>query len=341
MDADVVALVAFRQTLAAFGQIDGTAVADGFLELLGTHLLDEIAHAADPAVVPVAEFLERLGDRATELDGMFGLDEDIEFRAHAGTIREAATDAGVEAVVVLAADLFLCRDEPEIVDLGLGTIVFAARDRDLELPGQVGVLAVLGEVVRDGVDDRLGVETLVVVEPGCGAAKHVPCGVTTALNRRQADLVVALPHLGDVLDADPVFLDVLSGGDVEVGVAPQFVLFLASVLLGGDGEVIRDLTDDLSLVGGEIATRDLGPDHEVVVLLLGVHARPLQTLPLAATGAFLDFLVSEFALRVVVDILNNVKGMFFLFVLFDCIHANHREVIGASESQTLPSTTIV
>ncbi len=56
----------------------------------------------------------------------------------------------MEAVEVLAIDLLLRGDEPDVVDLRLCAVVGAAGDRDLELPREVGVLAVLGEEVRDG-----------------------------------------------------------------------------------------------------------------------------------------------------------------------------------------------
>ncbi len=60
-----------------------------------------------------------------------------------------------------------------------------------------------------------------------------------------------------------MFLDVLSSRDVEVGVAPEFVLFLPAVLLGGDREVVGDLADHFGLLGRELPARHLGPDHEV------------------------------------------------------------------------------
>jgi len=84
VDAHVVALIADGQVLTTGRQVDRTAVSDGLLELLGAKLFDEVTHAADTAVVAVADLLERLGDGATELDGVFGFDEGVEFRTHRG-----------------------------------------------------------------------------------------------------------------------------------------------------------------------------------------------------------------------------------------------------------------
>src|ERR1019366_2559991 len=108
------------------------------------------------------------------------------------------------------------RPQADVVDLGLGAVLEAARHRDLELPGKVGVLAVAGEERRHGTGDGKGVEGLVGVHPCDGAAEDVPGRVAAGLHGGEADGCEPAPDPGDVLDPQPVDLDGLAGGDVGV-----------------------------------------------------------------------------------------------------------------------------
>ena len=199
--------------------------------------------------------------------------------------------------------------------------MFTARDGHLELPREVAVLAVLREEVGDGVDDRLRVERLVVGDARDRTAQDVPRRVATALDRRQPDLVVAVPDLRDVLDLDPVFLDVLPGRDIEVGVAPDVVLFLAAVFLRCGRVGGRHLADGLGLLGAEIAARDLRPHHVVVLVdAVGVHPGPLQALELPVVGLVDDLLEGQPLPRVLLDVLDHVERVFPLFPLLDRVH---------------------
>src|SRR5207249_41423 len=74
MDADVVAAVVVCQVLAGGGEGVLGAGGEFRAETLGGKLLDEVAHAAGPAVLAVAELAEELGDGAGDLDGLVGAD---------------------------------------------------------------------------------------------------------------------------------------------------------------------------------------------------------------------------------------------------------------------------
>ena len=71
-------------------------------------------------------------------------DEDVDVRGHALTVGQAAPGQQIEAEGAVVGP---GRPQADVVDLGLGAVLHAPGHRDLELPGQVGVLAVAGEEV--------------------------------------------------------------------------------------------------------------------------------------------------------------------------------------------------
>ena len=101
-------------------------------------------------------------------------------------------------------------------------------------------------------DQRRGVDDLVLGDAGHRRAEDDAGHVAAGLGGGQADAFEAAPDLGDVLDPDPVQLDVLAVG--EVGGVP--------------GEVHGDLADDAQLLGGERAAVDPDAQHEVLVFEL-------------------------------------------------------------------------
>ncbi len=113
-------------------------------------------------------------------------------------------------------------DERDVVDLVRD--VLQARDRGLVLARQVGELGIADVAAHDLVDRPGRVEHLVDRVAGQRRAEHDAGAVAARLGGLQADRRQALPDLGDVLDLDPVVLDVLAVGDVG-GVAGE---------LGGD-----------------------------------------------------------------------------------------------------------
>ena len=157
VDADVVAAVALGEMLPGGSQRDARSRRQLGAERLRSQLLHQIAQAAGPAVVAVAQLVEELGDGAADLDRVLGTDEDVDVGGQARPVGEPAADQQVEpdrAVVEPG------RDQRQIVDLRLGAILAAAGDAHLELARQVGVLAVAGEEVADRHRDRVGVDDL-------------------------------------------------------------------------------------------------------------------------------------------------------------------------------------
>ena len=114
--------------------------------------------------------------------------------------------------------------------------------------------------------------------PETGTAEHVAGRVAAGLHRGEADGGEPPPDAGDVLDAEPVDLDGLAGGEVGVAGAEDPGLGAVGTLAEGVGHH-PDLPD---LRGGEEPAGDLDPHHEgVAALLLRVDAGPLQPLHLA------------------------------------------------------------
>src|SRR5829696_1975723 len=91
-------------------------------EPLWSQLLHQIAQAAGPAVVAVAELTEELGDRTADLNRFSRMDEDVDIGRQAWTIGEPAPNQQVESdrpVVEPGGD------QGQIVDLRLGAILAA------------------------------------------------------------------------------------------------------------------------------------------------------------------------------------------------------------------------
>src|SRR5699024_5829479 len=106
------------------------------------------------------------------------------------------------------------------------------------------------------LDRRRRIDELIGGDSGHRRTENDPGHVAAGLGRLQADGFEPSPDLGDVLDLDPVELDVLAIR--EVGAAA--------------GEFVRDLGDRAQLLGGELAAVDADPEHEVLVLeLMGLE----------------------------------------------------------------------
>ncbi len=118
----------------------------------------------------------------------------------------------------------------------------------LELAGQVGVVGVADVAALDLVERRGGVDDLVRGDAGDRGAEERAGRVAARLQWCQAGALEALPDRGDVLDPDPVVLDVLPVGDV--GGVP-------GVLRGG-------LAEGAQLAGAEEGAVGADPHHEVL-----------------------------------------------------------------------------
>ena len=127
-----------------------------------------------------------------------------------------------------------------------------AGQRGLELARQVGEVGVADEPLEDLLERRGAVDDLVLGDAGDRGAEEGPRGVTAGLDAAQAGGVEPVPDLGDVLDADPVVLDVLPVGDV--GGVPR--------------EVGADPAEGVDGGGGEQPAVGADPEHEVAVVEL-------------------------------------------------------------------------
>ena len=128
-----------------------------------------------------------------------------------------------------------------------------ARHRHLELARQVREAAVADERPLELLDQRARVDQLVPVDARERAADHVSPHVAAGLGEREADRVQLVEDDRHVLDPQPVELDVLAGRDVAHA-APV---------------ALRQAPDRPQLVGGDDAVRELDPQHEVPVGVLG------------------------------------------------------------------------
>ncbi len=266
MHADVVAPAAAR--LRRGGAVDQLVlevlVLQHLTELLGAPVGDQELQpgaVAQPAVAVVAEDAD---DAAVDVGDLVERDPGAEPDAELGVGGQAAADPEVEAGAVLGVDH---ADEGDVVDLVGDVQERRAGDGGLELARQVGEVRVADEAALDLVDGGRAVDDLVLGDTGHRGAEDDARGVAAGLGGGQADGLQLLPDRRDVLDPDPVVLDVLPVGQVG-GVA--------AVLLG-------DLGDGAQLGDRQPAAVDPDPEHEV----LGVELVRFQDRGLAAVDPFL------------------------------------------------------
>ena len=255
VDPDVVPVV--------LGRLGGGVVDEGAVQVLGLEHLAELLDApvgdqelqpgarAQPAVAVVAE------DRGHALPGVGDLverDPDAELLREHRVGGQAAADPQVEAGSVLGVD---GADEGHVVGLGRHVLAGVAGERGLELARQVRERRVADVAALDLLQRRGAVDDLVGGDAGDGGAEERPRRVAAGLGRVQAGGVELLPDRGDVLDPDPVVLDVLPVGHV-----------------GGVTGVVRgDLAQRPDRGGREERTVGAHAHHEelVVELLLLEH----------------------------------------------------------------------
>ena len=214
----------------------------------------------DPGPVPqpaVAVVAEQPGHPGPDLGDLAGPDERAQPLADHRVGGQAAADPQVVPGLPVVVDH---ADERDVVDLVDGALRRAAADRGLELARQVGERGVADVALGDRVDLRRGVDDLAGVDAGQRAAEDDPRGVAAGLGGGQADRFERVPDVGDVLDLDPVQLDVLPVGHVRRAARVP----------------ARDVGDDAQLVVGQLAAVDADPQHEVAVVeFLGLEHRGL------------------------------------------------------------------
>ena len=124
----------------------------------------------------------------------------------------------------------------------------------LNLRGRFAYSRVADVAAQDLIDGGRAVDDLVGGDAGHGGAEDDARGVAAGLGGAQADCLEPAPDLGDVLDADPVQLDVLPVGDVG-GVAAEV------------GARSPAITRACSLVQGAAVAADAHHEELVVELL--------------------------------------------------------------------------
>src|SRR5690348_1600760 len=277
-EADVVVPVALRVHAHVIAdpvarRVRGRAVRQGVAEVLLLEYLAELLRAPvrdqelDPRPVPqapVAVVPEQASHARPDLGYLARPDERAEPLADHRIGGQATADPQVVAGFPVRFD---DADEGDVVDLVDSALCRAAADRGLELARQDGERGVADVRLADGGDLRRAVDDLVRVDAGLRAVADRPRGIAAGLGGGQAYRLERLPDVGDVLDLDPVQLDVLPVGDVRCAA----------------GVTARDVGDDPQLVVGQPATVDTDAQHEVTVVellrlqhrgLAAVEARP-------------------------------------------------------------------
>ena len=226
---------------------------------------------AQPAVAVVAEDRR---DALPDVGHLVERDPDAGLLGQHRVGRQPAADPQVEAGAELGVH---GADERDVVGLGGDVVARVAGHGGLELARQVGEPRVADVAAEDLLQGPRAVDDLVLGDAGDGRAEERPGRVAARLEAAQAGGVEAVPDLGDVLDADPVVLDVLAVGDVG----------------GVTGEVDADAAQRPHGLRGEQPTVGADAQHEVAVvellllehrglaavdagLALGVEAHPAE-----------------------------------------------------------------
>ena len=192
-DADVVALVVLgRRGGGAVGQrLVQVLVLQHLAELLRAPVGHQELDAGAVALPAVAVVAEDRGAGRPDVGHLVGTDEDADPLAEHRVGRQPAAD---EEVVAGLAACVADADEGDVVDLGLGAVVDAARHRRLPLAREVAELRV-ADVLRDGRgDDVGGVEDLVLEDAGQRAAEHDARDVAAGLHATTAPRTPAAPR---------------------------------------------------------------------------------------------------------------------------------------------------
>ncbi len=163
----------------------------------------------------------------------------------------------------------------------------AAGNGNLVLAGQIGKFAIIGHVPADLAQLRRGIDDLVLVDAGHGAADDVARVVAARAGGGDADRIQPLEDLGEILDPQPVKLERLPRGDVAEAVA----------------EVLRDAAQGRELRGVELSAGNLGAQHEVAAVL---RALAIDAVPFEAVEVVLrDRLEADPGIAV--DVVNDVE----------------------------------
>ena len=171
---------------------------------------------ARPAVLPVAQLAEELGDAPAQLDRLVGPDEHVDVRRHALAVGEAAADEHVEAD---GAVRLLGRPQPDVVDLDRAQSSVHPVTAILNLRGRLAYSRLPVKKAEMARATGNASTTSFASMPDTGQEHTLRAESPQACTVVRPDLPEALPDPGHVGDADPVQLDVLAGREVGVAVA--------------------------------------------------------------------------------------------------------------------------
>ena len=215
-------------------------------ELLGAPFGQQELEAGLGALLAVPVVAEDAGHRGPHGNHVFRCHE------HAQSLGQARGDGQRAAHPQVVSDPefgVLDPHEADVVDLVHHVQALAAGDRGLEFAGQIHEVRVAHKGFTQGIQLRGAIDDLVGVHAGHRAAQEHARGVAARFDAQQTHGIQPLPDLGDVLDADPVQLDVLSVADIS----------------GVPGEVTGDLTDHAGLRHAQPTAVRADAHHEVLV----------------------------------------------------------------------------
>src|SRR5699024_2315183 len=265
-----VALAVYPHVVAAYAFVQhgggpvGQGVTEVFLlqdlaELLRAPFLDEVLQTgavAQPAKTVVTK------DRGDPRPDIAHLVRPYEGAQPFGEHRVGGQATADEQVVAHLTVLVAHPHERHVVDLVVDAVDTASGEGGLVLAWQVRKKWAADVLVVDLFDLLGGVDDLVIGHTGQRATENDTRGVTAGLGGGQPHRFELLPDGGNVLDPDPVVLDVLPVGDVR-GVA--------AVVTG-------DLGDRAQLGDRQLAAVDTHSHHEVAVVeFLGPQDGGLST----------------------------------------------------------------
>ena len=248
--ADVVAVADRRRRRGGALELAAEVlVLDDLAELVDAPVGDQELQTGARAQPPVAVVAEDRRDGLPHVGHVLGRDPDAGLLRQHRVGRQPAADPEVEARAELGVH---GADERHVVGLGGDVVARVAGQGGLELARQVREPRVADVAAEDLVQGGRAVDDLVLGDAGDRRAEERPGRVAAGLDAAQPGGVEAVPDRGDVLDADPVVLDVLAVGDVG----------------GVTGEVDADAAQRSHGLGREQPAVGADPQHEVLVVEL-------------------------------------------------------------------------
>ena len=250
----------------------------------------------EPGALPVLAqhfaLAENLGDALEDRDHLVTLHEGVEPDGQMRIGRQAAAHPQGETNFGISARA-ANRGQADIIDFGIGAPHAASGDADFELARQIVEIGVAHEEVVGFERQRRGVADFVGIHPGQGAAGDVAGIVAARPLGGQTGAPQSIEQLGQVLDGDPVQLDILAHRQVG----------------GSAGVFLGDVGDGSQLVRMEQAVGNADTHHEegqrlpfpvfpadhAGAVALGVHTPPAEICAQPFRGDGIEAFAGELA----------------------------------------------